>query len=437
MNKKYRAPAYPLLALFLLFALFSCNEDPVFQPLTQETIDLGQANSDSIEIILNSGSEYVELEVATGLPAFLIGRAEEIKTIVIQEFAVPDTLGYIEASDIISSEIYFHHENYGWGNLENPHLEFNVHTLEDDIFKYNKWEDINLSKMGEFPSSSFSSDLIFPESTTITPDESVTILNFDTSVIARWLQIRGDGNSATISGRETKTFTSEDRTNAYTIAIKPSDNSNIITRYRNEVTGYNDQGDLIAKRAKIKVVYKDPIDTNITRTIWLNSQFNKTFFNAPQPQDRKSLTIQAGATIRANLFFNLTKHIPKYAGIISAELHITLNQSKSKFSNEKQDSILSADLLGILSQRPPIWDFRGYRESNTDKYIFRNMAAAFDIWASGDNYGRIYFSWQKNFESLNELLYLDKHVFYGPDAEDPKKRPKLIVFYYERKGLGN
>ena len=161
MNKKYRAPAYPLLALFLLFALFSCNEDPVFQPLTQETIDLGQANSDSIEIILNSGSEYVELEVATGLPAFLIGRAEEIKTIVIQEFAVPDTLGYIEASDIISSEIYFHHENYGWGNLENPHLEFNVHTLEDDIFKYNKWEDINLSKMGEFPSSSFSSVSVF------------------------------------------------------------------------------------------------------------------------------------------------------------------------------------------------------------------------------------------------------------------------------------
>jgi hypothetical protein len=437
MNKKYLAPGYPSLALFLLFALFSCNEDPVFQPLAQETIDLEQANSDSIEIILNSGSEYVELEVATGIPAYLIGRAEEIETIVIQEFIVPDTLGYIEAGDIISSQIYFHHENYGWGNLENPHLEFNVHTLEDDIFKYKKWEDIDLSKMGEFPSAGFSSDLIFPESTTITPDDSLTILDFDTSIIAKWLQIRGEGNSATISGRDINKYSSEDRANAYTIAVKPSENSDIITRYLNEATQFDSKGNLTAKRAKIKVVYKEPLDTNIERTIWLNSSFNKTFFNAPQPQDKKSLTIQAGATIRANLFFNMNEHIPKYAGIISSELHLTLDQNKSKFGNQKQDSILSADLLGTINQRPAVWDFKGYRESNTDKYIFRNMAAAFDIWASGDNYGRIYFSWQKNFEPLNELLYLDKYVFFGPDAEDPKKRPKLIVFYYERKGLNN
>ncbi len=432
MNINFLGTASISFALCLLLALSSCNDDPIFQSLNQEPTDLNQANSDSVEIILSYGSEYVNLDRSpTSLP-FLVGWAEGIEVLTIQEFEVPDTLSYIVDTNIQSAQIFYFHGDYAWGDLENPKLEFNVYSLEDDVFKYNNWDDINNSLMGEHPLASFSSSVDFFSQDGSSSFSLIDTLDFDKKIIARWLQIKGDTKS--------QSFTSEQKENAYTIAIKPEESSNVISRFFNNPIKYDDntqQPDIAtAKRAKIKVVINDPL-TNVETVIWLSSAYNKSFFKNPEEPEDKSFTIQSGATSRAHLFFNLNNIIPKYAGIVSAELRLSLDVEKSKFGNRPQDSILSADLLGSASETPALWDFKAYRETGTDVYTFRKLAAAFDLWVSKDNYGRIYFAWQKEFQSFNELVHLDKYVFYGPDAQDKSKRPKLIVVYYERKGLEN
>ncbi len=132
------------------------------------------------------------------------------------------------------------------------------------------------------------------------------------------------------------------------------------------------------------------------------------------------LILQSGVTYSSRLFFDISS-IPKSAVINSAELLLTIDTTQSKFS---------ADVYKEL---------RAYAVTDSSKNYYTSSGAV-TLTPSGNVYSGKFTSyaavWHAKGSNLGIVITpalqnvgLEKFVFYGFDAADVNKRPRLKIIY--------
>ncbi len=386
-------------ALALSFFLSSCNEDPTSlgYSLVKDTVELVAVNTDDYKMIANENTYFFPLNFIN--PGFsLIGRTSDTKSGVLMRFGnIPDSLGYLTESDIVSSEITLTPHRYALGDTATSNsLSFGIHEVNKSWVLETPVDEFFAGSLYESsPFASFSGSLARKDTM-----DKIT-LAFKKSLAVDWFKKQA-GKIDTVWG----------------IALVPDAASTIINQFYGSGGGKTNEPILT-------VIYNDK--NNKLDTLILRSSLEKNFSQGPKPADDR-LVVQGALSYRTRLDFDIS-FIPKFAGIHKAELQLTLDTTQSFSGNFPLDTILRLDYFNNfadeLAGNKPIFYYAGRREPGSNKFIVPSVTSALTYWNRRNGQG----TFTVGFENALGQYRLNKLSFYKSDNPDPNKRPKLIVIY--------
>ncbi len=398
INLKANFALLPIIALFLLM---SCNEEPtpLGYSLVKDTVDLYAVNSDEVPMIYKDETSYFPMNfINSGLS--LIGIANDIKAGVAIRFGpIPDTLGYLSESDILSCELVLHPQRYALGDTSNTNfLSFGVH-------ENNKRWVVETTPDEFFSGSFYKSEpfVSFAESINRKDTIDEIKLPFSKSIAIDWFKKQAS-KSDTIWG----------------ISLVPKLDSRIINQFYGS-------GSSVELAPYIKVIFNNSKNGK-TDTLTLESALEKNFSKSNVPIESDRLTIYGGLAYRSKLYFDLTS-IPKFAGIHKAELILTLDESKSFSANSKLDTVVRFEYYKNSEDeqlgKSPTFYYFGSRESGSNKYKVSSITSVVSYWNRYDGKGSLIMT----FDNSTSQYRLNKLSFYSSQEPDKSKRPKLVVIY--------
>jgi hypothetical protein len=398
----------------LILALPSCNDAPTSLGFPLDTINLEGISSDQNKLVLDSKSYQNRLLNTRNSSYFFVGKGNGMEAISFLRFGTLeyDSLDYIQETDIISAKISFYPSRNVFGDsLASINQEINLYELQKRYSDSTSWDSIiNPTDGKNFYNSN---EIISTFSGKVELKDTMNSVVFDIkkSLIAKWMQ----------SARDTASIST-------------------YAPYKNGLVVVGGNGSKIINRfivptsdiPKIQVVFNNT-KTSKVDTISLKLQINSFYANSDLPND-KSIVLQGVTSIRSQIFFDVSK-IPQFASIVKAQLELTLDSSKSIISNFGLDSVLAAGEYTNLAESKPTVPYTAYRRANSSVYIFPSITSAIERWTRSDGKGSLILIPQKNAASSNELYFCDRLVFYGVDAVDISKRPKLTIIYSKRPKL--
>lgn len=422
-----------ILLLFIIVSIYSsliqsCNDQPISIPLIKDTTQLYGFNSDLVDgAVVDYKTESYQVSLYQR-PKMFVGKWEDYSsTTLLRFYRIPDSLSYLTEEDIITAKLIINPEEYQFGDLDNPRLEFDVMNLVKEMDQGLEWGDVYAPD---------GSSNYFDESSKVSFDTTISHSDFSDSTsldyeidipkstLIRWFYLQSNYAKDTSFNTGLKT--------SFQLALVPTDNSNIIQRFANSNDTENSS---LTPRIHIKYINKvgDTVSQNIFKAI------SYTLSNTTQPEEN-TLTIQNGYISRFYLSFNLDS-IPKNKSIIRTEIKLTLNEEKSKFGSSGSDDLrISAGSFIDINTQPPSWVHNSTTVTDFTFEIPKINSLIEDYQFSNDtsitnNPLKLSFTNVKdgnNLISTNELYLFNRFVFYGIDEADESLRPKLKIIYADR-----
>lgn len=388
--------------LAVLLALSSCNEDPTTlgYSLVDDTISVYAVSSAEAPLISSSETYNIPPEFINPGNS-LIGKTQYYSAAVAMRFApIPDTLDYLNESDIIDCELRLFPGRYAIGDTAGSNtLSFDIHRID------NRW--VKETSPNEFFGGSIYSPTPLQNFTgTINRSDTMRsfTMPFPKDLVIDWFKLQK--NKDTIWG----------------IALVPNENSKIINQFKGQGSG-------IDTLPYIRVIYKDK-NSNID-TIYMNSALEKSFYKGNFISDQ-NLVIQGGLSYYSRLRFDLTS-LPKFGGVHKAELYLTLDESKTIKGNLPLDTVITLayfeDEADELKFATPDLYYGCKRETGKNTFVAPSISSAVSYWLRKDRKGSL----ALKFNSISAEATFNKFSFHGPNDPDPTKRPKLLIIYSELK----
>jgi len=402
------------LFLFLLIVLNSCNENPTTLGFPLDTLEIESISTEEVELITNSENSIVRLKILHNQSIFHIGKFNDITAIAFLRYRfVPDSLTYVNESNIISAKLFLRAERYGIGDTINGNIGFDLYELKEGMDTSTTWENVYPGGVGggTVNSSFFIPNKIgsFDGKITKKDTNDKIGIDIDKNFIVKWLRFS--------ESRDTNVY-------SYSFGIIPNDNSKYISSFGTRNDTYKND----AFYPTIEVIYKNKKD--VIDTLKIRRSVVHTITNVDKPSDENKIIVQGGVAIRSQLFFDLSA-IPQKSSIVKAQLEMYLIPEETYHGNNIIDSTLVAglDWIGAKFYNPP---YAALKETGTNKYVFPSISSAVQKWNQTDGKGILVFYTNRNANDFEEQRNFDRYVFHGTKSADITKRPKLTVFYTRR-----
>ena len=400
--EKFRLNLIAALSLAIILPwLTSCNEQPtdLGYSLVKDTVQI-TAESDVDGKYIVSSESFVYNPPTFNHGGVLIGKSGDMKAGFFTRFGyIPDSLAYLTEDKIVSAKLLFAPKRYAFGDTAGTNwLSFKIRKI---IKQWTVTTGAQTAFSGELldqgePLATYSGSIALKDTT-----DDIS-LDFPKKVLLEWF-----------SSAATKKDT------IWGIACMPEDNSNVIRRMSG--AGYS-----ASDVPRLQVIYYNK--SNKLDTLKLTASVNKSYVSVPEPSG-KELVLQGGAELNPKLGFDVTS-IPVLAGVHTAELVLTVDESKSKKGNSGKDSLMIAffykNIQDYIDGDDPTSYSYGYRSYGTNTYVFSDITVPITYWLRNRQRGVLVFNYDN---SKSEYQSVDKIVMYGSDNPDVTKRPKLRIIY--------
>ncbi len=397
------------IAFIGVLFLGACNDLPTNIGYPLDTLYLEAISSSTLPLVSSTKTYYNRLDGNWPNPIMLVGKAKDVESYSFLRFGTTkiDTFQYVQESEIISSKLRLYPNRYSFGDsLTTGAADFGLYetikamgdstTFDTIIAKGGISAYFNPTELGSFTGKIDLKDTIPP----------IIIELNSQKIIKKWLDMAKDVTSAEALYK-----------NGITLA--PRSNSKVINRFASNFDS-----------SRFEVVFNNSKKGRID-TIHISLQTVSNYSNTTIDLNDSSMYLQYGVSLRGLLSFDLSM-IPKYASVISSELEITFDSTRSYYANYGTDTTFSAGDFTNIYIKKPITPYLALRKAGTDKYIFPSITSAIERWVRKDGKGTIQLIPQRNTSAATEYIYLDRSVFFGQDAKDIDKRPKLKVIYSRR-----
>ena len=394
-----------LLSVLILISVFfqSCNEQPTGLGyfLLNDTISIKSACSDDTPLIVSTES-IEDPTVIFNSSCVYIGRTDSLKAIAMVRFQyIPDSLTYLTTDKISECYMELYPNEYAIGDTIGNNLSFNVYrvkkywtakTVCDSLFD----ETGNSDYFDVVSQGSYSKPI--PYGDTVGPIR----IDLNKQMLLDWFVMARD---SVIN---------------WGIAMISDENTNVIRQFSAQAITEDLKG------AELTMYYTN--DKGERDTLKLTAGIEASVVCIKQPAT-DNMVIQGGIINKGKMALDLSE-IPAEAGILSAELELTINQGLVKKGNMPLDSLLRLSLYyddNYDSTQKKI--LVGYRESGTDVFKFPNLVEIVEGFLRNNNgKGNIYFEP----EGWSIVQRLDRMPFYGINEENVALRPKLRIIYSAR-----
>jgi len=404
MNKFKKVSFFILIVFVLAELLSACNELPteITYSLLYDTTTVLPVSSDSINFFTGGQTKYVFAKIFN-VGSIFVGSWSGYRAASLLRFKesnLPDTLAWLTSNDIDSVVLVLPFTNYVLGDSINPNASFKVYLINkywtnqvtwDSLF--NDW--VPNDRVEPIPIGSFSGKIALNDSI------AELTIPLQKDFIINWLKLNKD--SIPIWG----------------ILIAPDPSSNIIHRISAQ---FITESKVV--HPKLTVYYKFTDGSN--RIWYIHSAIDASVVDVPKVDTMSSFVIQSGYSYRMSLYFDVSK-LPKFSAIHYAQLELTIDTSRTIYGNSGLDTVFTGGYFGTnaLDSVPQI-SFLGRRIG--DKVIFYKVSSPIELWLKESGKGELVlysYYW-------NEVRTLNRITFYGFDAPDPAKRPRLKVIYSSR-----
>ncbi|ROL58365.1 hypothetical protein D9V84_01125 [Bacteroidetes/Chlorobi group bacterium Naka2016] len=400
--------AYFLLLLIIIEALLSsCNELPteITYSLLYDTTTVLPISSDSVNFFVQGKTKYVFAKIFN-VGAIFVGGWNGFRSASLLRFKesnLPDTLLWLTEDRIDSVRLVLPFQNYVFGDSLNSILSFKVFLINQYWTNQVTWDSvfdnwtpkplINPTPIGSFSGKVNLNDSIAELS-----------ISLQKSFILDWLKKNKD--SIPIWG----------------ILIAPDQSCNVIHRISAQFVTEEK-----VSHPKIVVHYKYLDSTD--RVWYIHSAIDASVVDVPKVDTLNFLTIQSGFSYRVAIEFDLSK-IPKFSAIHYAQLEMFIDPENTIYGNSGLDTIFTGGYFGTNPlDSVPMISFLGRREGT--KVTFYKVSSPLELWLKENGKGEIVlysYYW-------NESRTLNRISFYGLNATDPRKRPRLKIIYSSRKTI--
>jgi hypothetical protein len=390
-----------------IFVINSCNDKPgdLAINLLPDTVKIKSISTYDTTLITGT-RVYRPHFPLFNLGTVFLGKANGISAVTLLNFAfIPDTLGTLTEDKIESVQLRIYPNRYAMGDSLNGTLEFNIFQV---VRRWNP-DTTNYDSLIVAPANYFGSEKLYLFTGRITLQDTINpiLINLPKKLILDWLK------TEMVLDTTTHTMVPKRITN-WGIAFVPTQNSTVINSFSSN-TSTN------VTSSKIFVNYRDKKDS--VNVLELVSGVDVTYLDVPKP-DTNDIVIQDGGNFWTEISFDLSI-IPKYAGIHKAQFELFLNPSKSYQGNVPLDSIVEGDYF-YQANSTPTFQYLGYKEPNSNRYIYPSFTSAVQYWNRNSGNGSIVL--MPNSPS-NQGRELERLVFYGINAPEIEKRPVLRVIY--------
>ncbi|MCX7909852.1 MAG: hypothetical protein N2560_10125 [Ignavibacteria bacterium] len=393
-----------IISLFFGKILTGCNELPteITYTMLYDTTTVLPITSDSVKFFVGGQSKYVFAKIFNTGSIFIGGwngfRAASL--VRFKESNLPDTLLWLTPERIDSVKLVLPFGNYALGDTVNPSFSFRVFLIKQYWTNQVTWDSIfndwtPNQRIDPIPIGSFSGKIKLTDSTT----EVSVLLQKD--FILDWLKKNKD--SVPIWG----------------LLLAPDPSCNVIHQVSAQFITES-----TVKHPKLTVYYKY-LDGN-NRIWYINSAIDASVVDVPKVDTLNSFVIQSGYSFRIALNLDVS-FLPRFSAIHFAQLELTIDTTKTIFGNTGLDTVFTGGYFGSNPlDSVPVISFLGRRIGN--KVYFYKVSSPIELWLKDTSKGELVlysYYW-------NEVRTLNRIVFYGLDAPDPQKRPKLKVIYSKR-----
>lgn len=388
--------------LISFFLLYACNEKPtdIAYDLISDTI--------SIKIISHSDTNLIyglerDIKSQSGFNTgnFFVGNAKGTETFSVIRFGyLPDSISYINESNIESVTLYLFPSRYALGDTLNPSFGFKIKKVENYWSADANYDSLMAAGMISYEIGSYEGKIDLLDTM-----NSIEI-SLNKKIIVDWLQRRTDTNAYVVN---------------WGFALLPYSNTNVIH-------SFNGQGVGSVLLPGLKIIFKDK--NNELDTVNLDAAITNTFIKYPKFDDDK-IVFQGGLDVRTNLKFDLSM-IPPFAGISKMDMQLTIDKDNSIIGNLKQIEDFRIDFLPDTSKKlfGNYYYYMEASDTNLTKYYCPSVTSAAELWNRNDGKGKLQVR-GSDMESLYRRL--DRYVFYGITDPDTNKRPKVRVIYTIRR----
>jgi hypothetical protein len=365
--------------------------------------------------IIQGFDNYQFNQIRLNLGSILIGKYKDFRAMTFLRFGdeIPDSLAYLTSDRILSCKISIMPKRYGFGDTVSNRLGFNIYkTVKlwqnavtwDSVFTSSGASDyIDLSNNLGYYSGSI------PFLDTMTRIETA----LDKSILLEWLKARPDTNL---------------KKRLYGIALVPTEECTYIRQFDASEIGVT-----TTESPELIFSYLNSTGTTVTDTIKSVMELSTVKkYNAPAKND---FVIEGATEFGSKLNIDISQ-IKTFSSILQAELDLTVDVEGSTVGNYGFPSYLTAMAVVRDSLKTPIagdtvktFSASEVVSGSTITYHFSSLAAAVEYWnrVGGKGFLQII-----PYGIENEFQRMDYIKFYGPDAADETKRPKLKIIYTSR-----
>jgi len=391
-----------LICLACVLLLTSCNEKPtsISYNMLYDTLDIVQTNSFDRNIIRKAESVYTHQRVFNA-GAILIGKYGDFSSFNFLRFeTMPDSLSYLTPENIDSVVVTMYPARYSLGDTLINFIAFDVYQVD------NYWtNETTLDTIYQDPSGKpyITDRLVGSWEGYIHLRDTIDALSFhlDKALFAEWLQLQPDTNAAIVN---------------WGIAFMPRENCSSVQQFK----AY--QSTELPTETKLKAYFTNKDGKK--DTVSFIAAINKSFPSVPEPEEGQ-LLMQAGVRYNTTFDIDLTS-LPDLSGIHLARLKLWYDKESSVIGNMGVDSLfhLSVD-IDEENQLSSV----GSLDKTTGLYTFYDLVLPME-WTLRNGKEQ---TLTVSFVSYNDMArQMDRIVFYGMNAADTNKRPKLELVYSTR-----
>jgi hypothetical protein len=399
-----------LFGIVFILILTSCNDAPteVGSNFLLDTVGVS-ANEAAL---VGAYSYVINTQSERNTGRTLVGMTDDMKAAALMRFNLPVNKAAALKDKIIECKLYLYPSKYAIGDTTGSNnLSFKV----QEITAHWNSDSINVDQI-------FDTDELFVGGRTIaqwegtidrkdTTDTAAIVFDFPNDMCYEWLEKIGNG----LSIKDT----------VWGLAIMPQAGSSIINAFRS----FNNLTKDTATCIRVKY-YSDSANTEIDSFDIITAD-EYTVVKTNQSYDSTDLAVQGAVRIHSKLSVDISEVAP-LACINYGKLTLHVDKEKTQLGNVAMPESIGLQIWSDTATTErlalALLSAIGNYDSTAGTYTFTaNMPYMLNyILRSNAGKASIVLT---NYSLAAEYNQLDKVVFYGMDAADTSKRPKLIYAY--------
>ena len=381
------------LALYCIAFITSCNDAPntVGTELIPGTDTIYAISSLQVPL-LPSASTQSDREPLYNPDFMLYGKTVDSEGRLFVEFLQYPRLGSPDSFEIISSELMMYPQDYKYGDTSNLTLSVHSYELKQLWYPQATWDSI-WAPDGSTSYYSTSDPQVCSFEKTLTAEDSVVYVPFDTQATKRWFVLGSDSTT---------------RDQLFGLVLLP-ETAGSIRQFRNNNNG--------VQVMKLRVIYKhaDSVDNDTT---YLESAV-ADFVDTPPAAGDTDLVVQ-GARLHRTAFQVKIDSLPPYSIILGSSFQASVNDGASQNGTFGRDEVLT---LTYLSPSGTQYAFSAYGDAS-GQYIFPNITTIAQLIRKYGGTGTLLLEPQ----GVNKYERMNRQKLFGMES-DSLHRPRLNIVY--------